>query len=120
MLARALAQNAKILIMDEPTANLDYGNQQRVLRHIKKMAQQGYTILMSTHNPDPVLQYATHVIAIKDHRILAQGSARDVMDEALIKELYGLDARILEVQDGGQTIRSCVPVNTSESIDQVE
>ena len=120
LLARALAQNAKILIMDEPTANLDYGNQQRVLRHIKRMAQQGYTILMSTHNPEHVLQYATHVIAIKDHRILAQGSARDVMDEALIKELYGLDARILEVQDGGQTIRSCVPVNTSESIDQVE
>ena len=113
LLARALAQSAKILIMDEPTANLDYGNQQRVLRHIKKMAQQGYTILMSTHNPEHVLQYATQVIAIKDHRILAQGSTEATMDETLIKGLYGLDVKILEIEAEGQTIRSCVPAVTS-------
>ena len=115
MLARALAQRANILVMDEPTANLDYGNQQLVLRHIKKMAAQGYTILLSTHNPEHVLQYATHLIAIKDHRILAQGSTWEIMDEALIKTLYGLDVRLFEVEVGGQIIRSCVPAMFPEN-----
>ena len=109
LLARAMAQKAKILIMDEPTANLDYGNQQHVLRHIQKMADQGYTILLSTHNPEHALQYATHVLAIKNHRVLASGKAETTLTEELIKEIYGLEARIMEVPVGGGTVRSCIP-----------
>ena len=108
-LARAIAQRAGILIMDEPTANLDYGNQQLVLRHIQDMARQGYTIMISTHNPEHALQYATDVLAVKDHRIIAKGSADDVLDEHLIKELYGLEVRILELETDGGVIRSCIP-----------
>ena len=109
LLARAMAQKAKILIMDEPTANLDYGNQQHVLRHIQKMADQGYTILLSTHNPEHALQYATHVLAIKNHRVLASGKAETTLTEELIKEIYGLEVRIMEVPVGGGTVRSCIP-----------
>ena len=109
LLARAMAQKAKVLIMDEPTANLDYGNQQHVLRHIQKMARQGYTILLSTHNPEHALQYATHVLAIKDHKILAEGDAKTTLNENLIKEIYGLDVKVLEVEVGGSIVRSCIP-----------
>ena len=58
LIARALVQNAEILIMDEPTANLDFGNQQRVLAQIRALTTRGYTVLLSTHNPEHALHYA--------------------------------------------------------------
>ena len=108
-LARAMAQKAKILIMDEPTANLDYGNQQHVLNQVHEMAEQGYTILLSTHNPEHALQYATHVLAIKDHKILADGPADTEMNEKLIEEIYGLNVTVIEVELDGRKVRSCIP-----------
>ena len=108
-LARAMAQQAKILIMDEPTANLDYGNQQHVLNHVRKMTEEGYTILLSTHNPEHALQYASHILAIKDHKILAEGEAGKVLDETLIEKIYGLKVRIIETEVSGRVVRSCVP-----------
>lgn len=110
LLARALAQDAKVLVMDEPAASLDYGNQQTVLRHIQKMAQEGYTIMMSTHSPEHALQYATYVLALKDHRILSEGPADETLDEELIRKLYGLDVKILESEEDGMRIRSCIPI----------
>lgn len=117
LLARAMAQRAKVLIMDEPTANLDYGNQQHVLRHIQKMAKQGYTILLSTHNPEHALQYATHVLSIKDHKVLAKGAADKVLDEALIKEIYGLDVKVMEAEIGGSIVRSCIPAKFADGVE---
>jgi iron complex transport system ATP-binding protein len=52
LIARALAQRAQILVMDEPTANLDYGNQVRVMEHITNLSRRGYGVLLSTHNPE--------------------------------------------------------------------
>jgi len=52
LIARALAQQTRILVMDEPTANLDYGNQIRLLMNISDLSKQGYSIILSTHNPD--------------------------------------------------------------------
>ena len=109
LLARAMAQQAKVMIMDEPTANLDYGNQQHVMNAVKKMAESGYTILLSTHNPEHALQYATHVLAIKDHRVLADGPALETLSEELIEEIYGLKVKIIEVPVDGSIVRSCVP-----------
>ena len=115
LLARAIAQKAKVLIMDEPTANLDYGNQHCVLRAIQNMAESGYTILLSTHNPEHALRYATHLLAIKDHRVLADGSASEILTESLIREIYGLGGRILEEEIHGAVIRSCMPTGDKET-----
>ena len=116
LLARAIAQKAKILIMDEPTANLDYGNQHHVLRSIQNMARHGFTILLSTHNPEHALRYATSVLAIKDHHVLAQGDAGEILTRGLIKSIYGLDVKILETQVGGTIVRSCVPAEPAEEM----
>ena len=109
LLARAMAQKAKVLIMDEPTANLDYGNQQMVLRRVRQMAEQGYTILLSTHNPEHALRYATDVFAIKDHKVLAEGPASKTIDEELIEALYGLKVKITETEIDGKRVRTCIP-----------
>ena len=111
MLARAIAQSSRIMVMDEPTANLDYGNQQLVLRHIKNMTREGYTIIFSTHNPEHALQYASHVLVIKDHKIAADGPTEDALTESLIQRIYGLSARIIQVPLGDKTVKSCIPVD---------
>ncbi|MBO4872775.1 MAG: ABC transporter ATP-binding protein [Lachnospiraceae bacterium] len=107
LIARALAQQAKILLMDEPTANLDYGNQLRVLEQIKALSGSGYTILQSTHNPEQAFWYADRVIAIRDGRLAADGAPADVMDAALLKALYRIDVSIENLHDG--KIHVCVP-----------
>ncbi|MDO4564779.1 MAG: ABC transporter ATP-binding protein [Clostridia bacterium] len=94
LIARALAQNAKVLLMDEPVANLDFGNQHRVLATAQSLAKGGYTVLLSTHNPQHALQYATRLLAIKDGSLLAEGAPKSALNSGLLWELYGIRAEI--------------------------
>ncbi|MDD3400575.1 MAG: ABC transporter ATP-binding protein [Eubacteriales bacterium] len=96
LIARALVQQARILLMDEPTANLDFGNQHLVLSTAQKLKNEGYAVLLSTHNPQQALLYADRLIAIKDGHICADGIPHDVLSAQLIKSLYGLDVKITE------------------------
>jgi iron complex transport system ATP-binding protein len=100
LIARALAQQAKILIMDEPTANLDYGNQLRVLSRVKALTREGYTVVQSTHNPDHAFLFADRVLALKDGRVAALGTPREAVTEELIESLYGVRVRLRENEDG--------------------
>lgn len=99
LIARALAQGAETLIMDEPTSSLDYGNQMKVQRRLKELASEGYTIVQSSHNPEQAFVFADRVICIKDGCIFREGKPRDIMDEQLIKDLYGID---VEMISGGE------------------
>ncbi len=117
MLARAVAQNAKMMIMDEPTANLDYGNQHLVLQKIRKMTTEGYTVIFSTHNPEHALHYASHVLVLKDHVIVAEGPSDETLTESLIKDIYGLKTKILHTQVDGKTVASCIPMTDMEEGD---
>ncbi|MDR3149723.1 MAG: ABC transporter ATP-binding protein [Oscillospiraceae bacterium] len=90
LIARALAQNAKILIMDEPTANLDFGNQIRVMTKIRELAESGYTILISTHNPEHAANYCDRVLALNHGVIAADGKPDGILTEELICSLYNL------------------------------
>lgn len=107
LIARALAQRSGVLLMDEPTANLDYGNQMRVLSKVRTLAEEGYTIIQSTHNPDQSYLFSHRILAIKDGRILACGAPKEVLDAALIRALYGIDVEVLKLRD--DRIRMCVP-----------
>lgn len=100
LIARALAQQARILLMDEPTSNLDFGNQLRVLKRIRQLAKSGYTILMSSHNPQNAMLFADQIIALYDGQIIVSGSPLDVMNEALLKKLYDVDAQLIDTHAG--------------------
>ncbi|MEF9969198.1 MAG: ABC transporter ATP-binding protein [Ruthenibacterium sp.] len=112
LLARAVVQEAKVLIMDEPTANLDYGNQIRVMNEIRRLTAQGYTIILSTHNPDHALLYANRVLALLGGKVLRFGAPEDVMTAELMQELYGVSVRLEPVQmaAGDEMMRVCVPI----------
>ena len=98
--ARALAQQAKILLMDEPTSSLDYGNQLCVLSAVRALADGGYTVLLSTHNPQHAIWFADRVLALKDGRVLACGAVSDVVTEPLLETLYGTRVTLTETQRG--------------------
>ena len=100
LIARALAQNAKTLLMDEPTASLDYGNQSLVLRQVRKLTDEGYTILLSTHNPQHALWYADMALALLDGSIVAFGRPEEVVNAALIEKLYGVEVQLVETAQG--------------------
>lgn len=110
LLARALAQEARVLIMDEPTANLDYGNQQRVLQSIVKLTEQGYTVLLSTHHPDHALRYATHVLALQDGTLAAYGETEDVLTAELVEKLYRFRVQIATMETGSGPVKCCIPL----------
>jgi iron complex transport system ATP-binding protein len=106
LIARALAQQTRILMMDEPAANLDYGNQIRLLIQIKALSRQGYSIILSTHNPDHAFLCAGRVLALRDRGIAALGPPAEVLTAGLIESLYGV--RVLIRRDEQGTL-SCVP-----------
>ncbi|MDR1986373.1 MAG: ABC transporter ATP-binding protein [Treponema sp.] len=107
LIARALAQQARLLVMDEPTANLDYGNQIRVLLQVKALSRQGYSIIMSTHNPEQAFLFADRVLALHNGSIAAAGPPSQVLTAALIRRLYHVEVR-LHRDDAGRI--SCMPV----------
>ncbi|MFD2837199.1 ATP-binding cassette domain-containing protein [Azotobacter vinelandii] len=75
LIARALAQQPRILVMDEPTSNLDYGNQLKVMAHIRQIAHgRDMGIILTTHHPDHALLYASRVLTL-DREKNATGSA---------------------------------------------
>ena len=107
LIARALVQETKVLIMDEPTANLDYGNATRVLEQIRQLAGTGYTILQATHQPDQAFLFADEVLALKDGTVIAQGSPNDIITQEFIETLYGVRVDVQSLYD--DRIRVCVP-----------
>jgi len=107
LIARALAQQTRILVMDEPTANLDYGNQLRLLMIISGLSKSGYSILLSTHNPDHAFLFANRVLALHKHELAAIGTPSDVLTPELIHTLYGVKVRLRKDEHG---ILSSVPL----------
>ena len=100
LIARALAQQTELLIMDEPTSSLDYGNQLRILQMVRRLAAQGYTVILSTHNPQHALTFADRVLALHDGAVAANGSAKEVLTPELIRRLYRVEATLADTAGG--------------------
>lgn len=107
LIARAAAQNAGILLMDEPCSNLDYGNQIRIMRTVKSLTRKGYLVLISTHNPEHGFFFADQVIVLKDGILFGRGAPEEVLTEELLETLYGIRINLHEV--AARNLRVCVP-----------
>jgi iron complex transport system ATP-binding protein len=95
LIARALAQDARIIVMDEPTANLDLSNQGRVLSLMREMAANGKSVIMTTHLPDQAFNLQCRVALLKAGRLLAAGPVETICTPDAMSELY--DARLLQL-----------------------
>ncbi len=111
LIARALAQKPGMLIMDEPTASLDFGNQLLVLDHIRELAESGLLIIMSTHLPNHAFFFGTHVIMLKDRGVLGAGTPAATVNRDNMRALYNVDVNIVTTRLHDQReIQVCVPI----------
>ncbi len=106
LIARALAQEAPLLVMDEPTASLDFGNQARVLGEIAALAGRNLGVVLSTHDPDHALALGTRVVVLHEGAIAAEGAPGEVLTAELLTRVYGVPVSV-ETLPGGR--RVCVP-----------
>ena len=100
LIARALAQEARILVLDEPVNNLDYGNQWRLLDRLQHLVSPEHSVLLTTHHPEHARHIASRAVLMKHGQIVADGATSRVLDRAHIQELYDLDARFMESAHG--------------------
>ena len=107
LLARALLQDAGILVMDEPTANLDYGNQYRVMERMSRLSDREFIVMMASHDPNQVLQHANRALIVDHGCVQAQGRPADVMTSLQLSELYGIDVHRHRFEDEGRMVDVC-------------
>ena len=100
LIARALAQEAPLLLLDEPTAHLDFRNQHRVLGLVRRIAaDKALTVIMTHHDPNLVAGIADQVLLLKEGALLAEGAPGAVLTEDLLGRLYGLPIGVVTHAD---------------------
>lgn len=107
MIARALAQQAPVLVMDEPTASLDFGNEARVLGRIADLARVGsHAVVLSTHDPDQAFALDAKVILMHEGSIVADGPPDRVLTAERLTRIYGVSI-VVERTETGRAV--CAP-----------
>jgi iron complex transport system ATP-binding protein len=109
LIARALATEANALVMDEPAANLDFGNQARVLGEIARLRDAGIAVLLCTHDPAHAFQIADSALLLARGQALAQGAAAEILTARNLSLLYGVGVHVTEVDTPAGRRRICVP-----------
>lgn len=99
LIARAICQQAQILVMDEPSANLDYANQHLVLQTILDLSKEGYGIILSTHSPDQPFRLANKVLLMKEGKTIGYGHPDDVLTSRTLNKVYDINIEVLQVKD---------------------
>lgn len=111
LIARTLAQEPEVILLDEPTSHLDFKNQALSLQLINRLSERDISMIMTTHNPNHALVYPYRVAMMNNGRIVAAGEARDMITEENLRATYGIDVRLLSASDeeNGETFRFCSP-----------
>lgn len=110
LIARALLQNSAFIILDEPTSNLDYGNQLMVLEKLKELNRNGVGIIYSTHNPELALTYSSKILTLNRGKITTYSSPEKLVEENKLEELYGRKLYIRKVFTGENERYVCAPM----------
>lgn len=100
VLARAIAQEARILLLDEPTSALDIGHQQQVMELIDGLRRDGYTVVAALHDLNLAAQYADRVLLLSHGVVVEDGAAGDIIRPDVIRDVYGAEVRV--IAEGGR------------------
>lgn len=113
LIARALAQDPVMIIMDEPTASLDFGNQTKVLEKIGALAENGISVIMSTHDPGQAFACADRVALMSEGTVIKTGTPPEVLTASTLKDIYGVDVAVVFVEAAGHHV--CTPIYTNQT-----
>jgi iron complex transport system ATP-binding protein len=108
LIARAVAQQPRVMILDEPTSHLDMGNQMRILRVVRSLAEQGLGILMASHFPDHAFIAATEAAILDRGRMVHQGRPDEIITAENLETAYGIVVKVLPVGEGVDR-KACFP-----------
>ena len=97
LMARALAQDCSVLIADEPTAGLDPSHALQLFAHLRRLAVSGHAVITALHDLSFAARFANRIVLMKDGRISAQGSPRDVLTADNLAHVYGIRATLGEI-----------------------
>lgn len=103
LIARAIIQKPKAILFDEPTAHLDYGNQHRVLKRVRQMADDGYSVIITTHNPDHALLLGDKAAIVDRAGQITQGSSSEIITEERLSRVYDTEIRLMWIEELGRT-----------------
>ena len=106
LIARAIVQRPEVILFDEPTAHLDFGNRQKILARIRQMVDEGYSVVITTHDPDHALLLDDQAAIVDSTGRIAQGDAGEIITEERLKDIYGVDIRLKSVD--GLSRKICV------------
>ncbi len=110
LISRALMQKSSFIILDEPTSNLDYGNQIMVLETLKDLNRSGIGIIYSTHSPELALNYSNKILTLQDGAVRTYSSADDLVSSNALHSLYDEDLYIAKVNTGKNWRYVCTPL----------
>jgi iron complex transport system ATP-binding protein len=97
MIARALSQQPRMILLDEPTAHLDLRNKRRLVDILSEQVRRGVTLLFTTHEPEVATALAKSAVLIRDGGLLKAGSVPEVIEDRLLSETYGSEVTVSEV-----------------------
>ncbi|MFN3307637.1 MAG: ABC transporter ATP-binding protein [Anaerolineales bacterium] len=104
LIARALTQQPRLLLLDEPTAHLDLQNTYRLVEVMRELKRQGITIFMTSHDPQVVLALADQVIILRQGKVLRQGPLDEAFTGEVLQAVYSIPLQIVAV-DGKKTLQ---------------
>jgi len=103
LLARALAQEPQFVVLDEPTASLDFSNQGRVMQEIRALGASGHGVLFTTHDPNHAMRAADRAFLLRQGVRIAEGLVRTVLNRAQLEALYGAKVAVLQDRESGES-----------------
>ncbi|WP_048161250.1 ABC transporter ATP-binding protein [Methanosarcina sp. 1.H.A.2.2] len=108
LIARALVQKPALLLLDEPTSHLDFGNQVLVLETVQRLASLGMSIVMNTHMPDHAFLVGSKAAALAEGRLVALGEVETVVTSKMMSSVYGVKVAVREIEDMKRKV--CLPL----------
>ncbi|WP_292389849.1 ABC transporter ATP-binding protein [Methanosarcina sp. UBA5] len=108
LIARALVQKPALLLLDEPTSHLDFGNQILVLETVQRLASLGMSIVMNTHMPDHAFLVGDRAAALAGGRLVAVGKVETVVTSKMMSSVYGVNVAVREIEDMKRKV--CLPL----------
>jgi len=113
LIAMVLTQEPDILLLDEPTSHLDFGNQVRLLELIQKLSTKGFSVVFTSHFPDHAFKLSCKVALMNNKQLINVGDCESVLTEKNLKKIYGIDVKVVHVETADSKV--CVPIRNKNN-----